>query len=64
MESIINDIIEDIEAIQEKLKTSMTEGQKADWQRLLDRRLTKLTKLQGKRSRYHGPPNKEAAAQE
>jgi very-short-patch-repair endonuclease len=57
MESTIASILEDIEAIKEKLRSSMTEGQASDWQRLLDRRLTKLKKLQtqtqvqGKRQR-------------
>jgi hypothetical protein len=57
MESTIASILEDIEVIKEKLRSSMTEGQASDWQRLLDRRLTKLKKLQtqtqaqGKRQR-------------
>ena len=38
-------IHEEIEAIKEKLKTSMTPGQKRDWQMLLEIRIAKLKKL-------------------
>jgi len=41
----MDDLLDQIDAITEKLKTNMTAGQTYDWQVLLDKRLAKLKDL-------------------
>jgi hypothetical protein len=41
----MDSLLDDIDAITEKLKTHMTPGQRHDWQILLDKRLAKLKNL-------------------
>ena len=38
----MDSLLQEIEAINEKLKTNMTPGQKRDWQMLLEIRIAKL----------------------